>query len=69
MYLHASDRDYNISMQCLYAREDDALRQPLLREGQALRELFRCPVFHGALLHSNAPKKMSGRSGAQLRCF
>jgi hypothetical protein len=31
---------FNLIMQCLYAREDDALGQPLLREGQALRELL-----------------------------
>lgn len=40
-----------------YAREDDALRQPLLGEGQALRELLGCPLVHGALLHSHTPPK------------
>lgn len=57
MYLQMSASNFNTAMQCSYAREDDALGQPLLGEGQALRELFRCPVLHGALLHSNAPKK------------
>ena len=32
-----------------YAREDNLLGKSLLREGQALRELFRRPVVHGAL--------------------
>ena len=35
----------------MYAREDDLLRESLLREGKALRELFRCPVVHSALPH------------------
>lgn len=45
---------YNNAIRRFYAREDDALGQSLLGEGQALRELFRCPVVHNALLHSNA---------------
>src|SRR5690242_337975 len=47
-----------------YAREDDALRQPLLGEGQALRELLGCPLVHGALLHSHTPP---GTSVRQIR--
>jgi hypothetical protein len=38
-----------------YTREDDSLGQALLGEGQALRELFRRPLIHGALPHPNAP--------------
>lgn len=53
----------------LYARADDALWQPLLGEGQALRELFRCPVVHGALLHAQTPRKSPGGSGARFQCF
>jgi hypothetical protein len=37
-----------------YTREDYSLGQALLREGQALGELFRRPLIHGALLHPNA---------------
>lgn len=71
IYLHASVQ-VCLSFQAFffYAREDDALRQPLLGEGQALRELFRCPLVHGVLLCCirTRPHTTSGSPGA-LRCL
>jgi hypothetical protein len=47
-----------------YAREDDPLREPLLGEGKALRELVGRPLIHGALPHSGPPEASEQWSAA-----